>query len=184
MKVDSIRVPEPPPLSKQLPLIDYWLSRTTIVVAAVFVIVFMSIAFYVAQLQADLNRSAVIERAANLSEAVAAFRTLYTSEVVQRLKDSEVLITHDYKEHAGAIPLPATLSMQLGKQFASSIEGLNARLYSPYPFPWRRAEGGLKSDFDVAAWLALNNEPDKPYYRVELSSTGLQLRYAVADRLR
>ena len=42
------------------------------VVAAVFIIVFMSIAFYVAQLQADLNRSAVIERAANLSEAVAA----------------------------------------------------------------------------------------------------------------
>ncbi len=74
--------------------------------------------------------------------------------------------------------------MQLGKQFALSVAGLNARLYSPYPFPWRRSEGGLNDDFETAAWLALNNDPDKPFYQIESDADGSKLRYAVADRLR
>ena len=94
----------------------YWLSRTTIALAVVFTGVFVSITFYVSQLQQDLNEKSAIERAANLSEAVAAFRTLYTSEVVQRLKDQGVLVTHDYKEHAGAISATRHSEHAIGKE--------------------------------------------------------------------
>ncbi len=131
-----------------------------VLLAVVFVAAFAFITYYVSRLQEDLNRTAAIERAADLSEAVAAFRTLYTSEVVDRLKGQGVVITHDYAEHAGAIPLPATLSVQLGKQFAASLQGLSTRLYSPYPFPWRSSEGGLTGNFEEEAWRALNADPE------------------------
>jgi hypothetical protein len=94
-------------------------------------LLFTATIFYVIQLQENLNQSAAIERAANLSETVAGFRTLYTSEVVQRLKGRGVLITNDYKDHPGAIPLPATLSMQLGQDSGPSLEGFSTRLLQP-----------------------------------------------------
>ena len=155
-----------------------------VLLAVVFVAAFAFITYYVSRLQEDLNRTAAIERAADLSEAVAAFRTLYTSEVVDRLKGQGVVITHDYAEHAGAIPLPATLSMQLGKQFAASLQGLSTRLYSPYPFPWRSSEGGLTGNFEEEAWRALNADPEQPFYRIVSDDRGRRIRYAVADQLR
>ena len=42
--------------------------------AAGFIAVFVAVTFYVSELQEGLNRTAAIERAANLSDAVAAFR--------------------------------------------------------------------------------------------------------------
>ena len=52
----------------------YWLSRTTVALAAGFIAVFVAVTFYVSELQEGLNRTAAIERAANMSDAVAAFR--------------------------------------------------------------------------------------------------------------
>jgi len=152
--------------------------------ALIFVLLFIAINFHVKQLQENMNATAAAERAANLAEAVAGFRTIYTSEVVLRLKDEGVLITHDYKNHPGAIPLPATLSMQLGQQSSSSFNGFNTRLYSPFPFPDRRPQGGLNGEFENKAWQALKQDPTKPYYQLEPMPDGVYLRYAIADQLR
>ncbi len=154
----------------------YGCNRITLSLALILILLFTAIIFYVIQLQENLNQSAAIERAANLSEAVAGFRTLYTSEVVQRLKGRGVLITNDYKDHPGAIPLPATLSMQLGQDSGSSLEGFSTRLYSPFPFPDRRPEGGLNGEFENKAWQALNLNPEEPYYQVESNGDGTFLR--------
>ena len=162
----------------------YFYNRSLAGLAAICVFVFVSINSYVAQLQEKLDQTAALERAANLAEAVAGFRTLYTSEVVQRLKGRGVLITNNYRQHAGAIPLPATLSMQLGQVSESRLEGFNTRLYSPYPFPGRRTRGGLNGEFERQAWQALNDDPSQPYYKIETSAEGVYLRYAIADKLR
>ena len=50
-----------------------------------------------------------IDEARQYSNTMSIFRSLYTSEVVARLRGSDVNITHDYEQHAHAIPLPATL---------------------------------------------------------------------------
>jgi hypothetical protein len=131
-----------------------------------------------------LIESAAIQQAARYSDAVAEFRTLYTSEVVKTAIDHGLQVTHDYQDKAGAIPLPATLSMLLGNRLAEKQSGGRTRLYSPYPFPWRSKTGGLRDNFEREAWEALNKDPDKPFFRFEEMDGRPSLRYATADLMR
>ena len=55
------------------------------------------------------------------TDALAVFRTLYASEVVETVRTQNVVVTHDYDEGENkgkAIPLPATLSMLIGNRMA------------------------------------------------------------------
>ena len=78
-----------------------------------------------------------------MADALAEFRTIYTSEVVERVRQQGITVTHDYEDREGAVPLPATLSMMLGNQIGARESKTQTRLYSAFPFPWRRAGGGL-----------------------------------------
>src|SRR5215510_6049181 len=86
--------------------------------------------------------------------------------------------------HAGAIPLPVTLTMLLGERISAHEAGARVRLYSPYPFPERRAEGGLHDAFGQAAWDALQRNPVASFHRVEEVQGRPALRYATADLMR
>jgi signal transduction histidine kinase len=123
-----------------------------------------------------------LRHAQQLSSAVKEFRTLYTSEVVERLTERDIVVSHDYKQHGGSIPLPATLSIMLGERIAADNSGTDVRLYSPYPFPSR--EGGLPDEFGQRAWSELSEDPDAPVYDFSETPAGLVLRYATADRMR
>ncbi len=138
----------------------------------------------VATQQNALLRQQALEHAENYSRALAEFRTLYTSEVVARLRArGDVAITHDYAKQRGAVPLPATLALLIGEQLTARGGG-RSRLYSPYPFPWRREAGGLRDAFDRDAWEALQRHPEQPYYKFEVVDGHHSLRYAVADPMR
>ncbi|WP_218568962.1 ATP-binding protein [Pseudomonas sp. 2FE] len=140
--------------------------------------------WYTSSLQEELVQSSTRKNAQLYSLALADFRTLYTSEVVEVARSSGLEVTHDYKGKPHAIPLPATLSMLLGKRLGEHISGAQTRLYSPYPFPWRAAGGGLRDNFDQAAWVELNRQPDRAYSSIDSSDGRLTLRYATADRMR
>src|SRR5262249_35932643 len=89
-------------------------------------------------------RSSALERAAQQSELLDTVNTLYSADVVERAKLKEVYATHDYMTRPGAIPLPATFTINLGKQFSDRNEsGVQVRLYSDYPFKSRK-DGGPK----------------------------------------
>ncbi|MFT4977456.1 MAG: signal transduction histidine kinase/CheY-like chemotaxis protein, partial [Myxococcota bacterium] len=124
------------------------------------------------------------------SEALSAFRTLYTREVVSRLKGSGIRITHDYHEHESAIPLPATLSMMLGAELGKGASGAGAYLYSDYPFPWREQQhdelfanlpDGTAS-FAARAWQHWQDNPDAQSAYSEFVDG--RLLYATSDRMR
>ena len=83
----------------------------------------------------DLVKTAILENAKLSSQAIAEFRTLYTKNVVQKVKDAGIEVTHDYHGKPNAIPLPATMSMELGKSMGQQLDGAETRLYSKYPFP-------------------------------------------------
>ena len=80
--------------------------------------------------------SSALLAAASYASALGELRSVYTSEVVNRLP-GDVTVTHDYLATEGAIPLPATLTITLAERLGVEIEGLRVRLYSEYPFPWR-----------------------------------------------
>ncbi len=136
------------------------------------------------KIQAEIIEATALEDAAAFAGTLNTFRTLYTSEVVERVKGHGIQITHDYQEREGEIPLPATLSKQLAEHIGKSGSSVKTELYSPYPFPWRGDVAPLADPFAQAAWEALSVNPEQPFYRFENVNGQHTFRYAIADRMR
>ena len=159
-------------------------ERTILVLLLLFCLSMGCMLWYVSRLQSNLIASISLQDASLYAQALAEFRTLYTSEVVETVRAHGIEVTHDYMTHAGAIPLPVTLTMLLGKRISTHEAGAQLRLYSPYPFPERRVEGGLRDAFGQAAWDALQRNPTTSFHRVEDVQGRPALRYATADLMR
>lgn len=171
-------------LSKVRDVTQLLLYRRTIgVLTLMFVVGIAGVAWVVYRLQARLVESVALSDAALYSDALQAFRTLYTSEVVERVRPYGVEVTHDYLSTDGAIPLPATLAILLGNRMAHADTG-TVRLYSDYPFPWRQQDGGPQDAFETEALRRLRQAPDTPFFRFETLAGRTTLRYATADRMR
>jgi PAS domain S-box-containing protein len=159
-------------------------ERTILVLTILFGLGVVCMLWYVSHLQSNLIASTVLQDASLYSQALGEFRTLYTSEVVDTVMKRGIEVTHDHATREGAIPLPVTLTMLIGKRIGEHGSGAQTRLYSPYPFPWRQHEGGLRDAFSQEAWSSLQRQPDKPYYRFEEVDGLRSLRYATADPMR
>ncbi len=115
------------------------------------------------------------------AKALDGMRALYTSEVVNRLPEG-VRATHDYDLRDHEVPLPATLTLLLADHLDDSVDGLEVRLYSEYPFPWR---GPVVMDaFERHALEALGAQPDSTYTEFEETEDGRTLRFARGDPMR
>ncbi len=126
---------------------------------------------------------ALVQNARLTSDALKEVNEYYTTEVVGRLADRTIQVTHDYAGKKNAIPLPATMSVELAERISHKGSGMNIRLYSDHPFPWRRESGGPKDDFQKEALDRLRSAPDRPFYRLEDLQGRRSLRYATASRM-
>lgn len=146
-----------------------------------FVVTSIAVFVFSKKISDSLIRTMAIDSASLYSDALNEFRSVYSSEVINRLSHKSAIdIRHDYADHVDAIPLPATLSMLLGRNIGEHLAGAHTYLYSPFPFPWRESEG-INSEFRKNAWQALSNAPKEPYYEfVDFEGRG-SIRFAVAD---
>jgi serine/threonine protein kinase len=126
-----------------------------------------------------LVSSAALESAAQQSVILDEINNFYSEDVVERVKVKTVEATHDYKTRNGVIPLPATLTIDLGKRISDRSEsGVQVRLYSDHPFR-TRTDGGPKDQFERDALAHYQNDKDAgPYYRFEEFQGHPALRYA------
>jgi len=162
----------------------YYLAKLLVILLGCFSFIGGGLYFYTLHLSTQLTQKSAINSAEIYIKALEELRSLYTSEVVNTVKKEGVLVTHDYKLIEGAIPLPATFSMLLGKRIGEHDNGAQSRLYSPYPFPWRELEGGLKTDFAKQAWAVLNKNPDQIFSKFTEENGLKVLKYAKADVMR
>jgi len=131
-------------------------------------------------LSEQLVRSTALEGAAQQSEMLDVVNALYSSEVVDRIQSHGVVATHDYATRKGAIPLPATFTIESGQRIGErSKTGVQFRLYSNFPFRSRK-DGGPRDDFERTALADLGLNPDQPFYRFEGFRGRPALRYATA----
>ena len=162
-----------------------WCRRNPLA-AGVLVAVTISSAFglwELSRLNEYLVRTSALESAAQESEILDEINNMYSAEVVDRAQLKGVAATHDYATRKDAIPLPATLTIDLGKHLAERSEsGMQVRLYSDFPFR-TRTDGGPKDDFERAALASLRQNPDTPFYRFEEFQGRPALRYATARRM-
>jgi PAS domain S-box-containing protein len=138
--------------------------------------------------QSKLAREAAYQGASLQSKTLQEFRSLYTSEVVERVRARGVEAAHDYQSTPGAIPLPATFTIELGERISKGPSGLQVRLYSDQPFPWRAAKRGPLDSFQSEALAYFRRLPDEPgepsFARIEEFEGRLSVRHAVPDRMR
>ncbi len=163
-----------------------WLARHPgLVLLTYSVVVLVAILAFLRNRTDDLAGGAATETATIVGRTITEFRTVYTSEVVERVRPLGVDVSHDYVGRPGAIPLPATLSLELARRVGEGDEdGPQVRLYSAYPFPWRKAAGGLTDEFARRAWELLRSDPTTPYVSYEGTGDQRVLRFATADLMR
>ena len=56
--------------------------------------------------------------------------------------------------------------MEFGRRMGAKDPGMQIRLYSDYPFSWRR-DGGPRDAFEQDALRSLRERPDQPFFRFE-----------------
>ena len=84
----------------------------------------------------SLSEHALHSQADELGAAINTMRSYYGQNVVGRILNSTTptQVVHNYHDVAGAIPIPATLSIELGTAITSQGDNIGYRFFSDYPF--------------------------------------------------
>jgi serine/threonine protein kinase len=162
-----------------------WCRRNP-VAAGLFLAVSLSSAvglWELSRLSSQLVESSALESAAQQSEILDKVNNYYSAEVVERAKLKGVEASHNYAHADGTIPLPATLTIELGKILNEERKsGVQVRLYSDFPFKSRK-DGGPHDEFEREALVHLRADPANPFYRFEEFQGRPSLRYATARKM-
>jgi serine/threonine protein kinase len=141
--------------------------------------------WHMSQLSARLVEESALESAAQESLMLEEAHDLY-STVEKRVEDAGNRVTpeiaHDEPPRKGTVPLmvPATFTHNLGKRInEKNCAGVQVRLYSAYPFPWRK-NGGPRDQFDWDALRRLSENPNAPVAEFTEYEGRPVLRYAKA----
>lgn len=90
----------------------------------------------------DSNRVQMKRHTDEISTAISSLRNYYTSNIVQKLNESggKAIITENYKNVHGGIPIPATFSIEMGELFdkTHTDTGIEYAFISDYPFKTRQ----------------------------------------------
>ena len=163
-------------------------KRIILVLVILFALGVGGLLWHQNRLHSRLIESTALQEARRHTEALAEFRTQYTAKVVETVRAQNIEVTHDYdvgEKKGKAIPLPATLSMELGNAIAKRGDGGQTLLYSAFPFPYPgRKQLRDRDQFEQDAWIQLRKDPSAPFYRFEEFQGRPALRYATADLMR
>lgn len=140
------------------------------------------VVLYTYQASERMVRQYATESAQAHAVSLTQFRNFYTDQIVPRAMEAGLHVTHDYKNRKNTLPLPATLTLDLGHYLSKVDGGTQVRLYSEKPFPWREQEREL-DDFQRQALQHLKEKPDVPFVREEILNGERVLRFAQADRM-
>ncbi|MCX5722116.1 MAG: DUF3365 domain-containing protein [Nitrospirae bacterium] len=97
--------------------------------------------------------------AAYVYAVIKADRTVYTTEIVNRLQEKGVIMASEHWEQENALMLPAQFLHHSSKLAAESGSGIRYRLISLWPIYRRNAPA---SDLERSALESLSKNPDWP----------------------
>jgi class 3 adenylate cyclase len=106
--------------------------------------------------EANLRRQAI-----DLNSVVSSVRGYYASNVVGRVLSSQgqTRVVHNYDDIPGAIPIPATLSLELGRVISEQQHNIAYRFVSDYPFNNRTPH--VLDSFEKNALADLRAQPNQ-----------------------
>jgi len=106
----------------------------------------------------NLSEHTIRGQAEALGSAINSMRSFYSSNVVARVRgfEGKTQVVHNYMDVPGAIPIPATLSLELGSVITGNSGNVQYRFFSDYPFA-NRAPHAF-DDFERRALSALRRD--------------------------
>src|SRR6476469_10189538 len=107
----------------------------------------------------NLAEGALKRQANDLNSVVSSVRSYYASNVVGRIlaHPGDTRVVHNYETIPGAIPIPATLSLELGKVISEQQQNITYRFVSDYPFKNRTPHA--LDDFEKSSLQSLRENP-------------------------
>ncbi len=107
----------------------------------------------------NLSEQALRLQANDLNSVITSVRTYYATNVVGRVLSTpgHSAVVHNYQTIPGAIPIPATLSLELGHVIGEQQSNISYRFVSDYPF--REREPHRLDAFESAALASLRKDP-------------------------
>lgn len=114
----------------------------------------------------DLSGRILGEQARETGRIIDQMRNFYASDVVKAISTAteKVIATHDYKHQANAIPIPATLSLELGDRISIANGVVTYRFISDFPFAGRQPHE--LDGFERKALADLRANPADPLVNV------------------
>jgi adenylate cyclase len=114
----------------------------------------------------NLSEQSLRSQADALESAIDHMRHFYSHNVVGRVLGSTgpTHVIHNYLDVPGAIPLPATLSLELGTIITGKEGNIRYRFFSDYPFA-NRAPHRFDA-FEQQALSRLRQNPQSPVYDI------------------
>jgi class 3 adenylate cyclase len=117
-------------------------------------------------------------QASDLNSMITSIRSYYGSAVVGRIRENhgkDTQVIHNYEAVPGAIPIPATLSLELGRVIADKQSNVSYRFVSDFPFRGRAPH--QLDDFEKKSLASLRAAPEQPPLILATSSgTASQVR--------
>ncbi len=125
----------------------------------------------------NLTETALRRQASDLNSVISSVRGYYASNVVARVLSSpgETKVVHNYELIPGAIPIPATLSLELGRVINEQQHNISYRFVSDYPFKGRAPH--TLDGFEVDALKELRENPKQTPINVSASVFNDQVRF-------
>ena len=108
----------------------------------------------------NLTQTLLRNQAHDLDSVLSSIRGYYSSNVVGRVlaaNGATTTVTHNYESRTGAIPLPATLSLELGSDVSEKQNNMRYRFVSDYPFRGRAPHA--LDEFEKRALRTFREQP-------------------------
>jgi adenylate cyclase len=115
-------------------------------------------------------------QARDLNSIISSVRGYYGANVVGRVLalPGTTKVVHNYQDIPGAIPIPATLSLELGKVISEQQNNINYRFVSDYPFKNRTPHA--LDPFETSALSALRQNSNQQLAQVSATLFSDQVR--------
>ena len=155
-----------------------WCRRYPLAAVLFFAVTFGSAGglWYLSSLTKFFVEQTALDSARMESQMLDALNAFY-SELVDRLDGKKVPITDAYLTTHGALPLPATFTIDAGERISKADSGMQVRVYSRYPW---RPNGGPKDEFERKAIAVLEQNPKQPFHEFTEIQGRPSLIYATA----
>ncbi len=125
----------------------------------------------------NLSENILRRQADEVGRIINDMRNFYATDVVGRvLANHQTVPTANYRNTPGGIPIPATLSIELGKLITSRSEAIRYRFVSDLPFKGRESHD--LDAFETGAIQALRADPKTSVVEVSGSIFDSNIRMA------